>query len=414
MANEIQLIHDDGAETVYAIVRDMLGNWWHVPATAAFGVFAAAQWAHYAITLTEVEAAASGNVAEQGTFPSTIPAGFYWLDVYVQAGANPAQTDFRVSSCLMYWNGAGGTLTPKVPATVATGDAADMLSLGILLSEICGIQAYGTCSFGGGEAGSASGACRFAGFYNGMPYFNTIITEGVLWWHSGTSQWRYSGALGENTNYFSYTPVNYELTYEAFVINGSVTGTCVFYLTPYIGATATPGSVILTDLFPGNLHAVAEDANVAKEASVGAIATILTGITSLAAWLRGLFRKDAINAAALSEINAIHDGGSAGTFSATTDSNEAIYDNLGPAALAALAAYNTTGVAKEASVGNIDSTGGTLSLAKAVEAIVAWSQGKCTYNAATGVATYYGQDGTTVILTTPLLGGGNRDKPTIN
>jgi hypothetical protein len=54
------------------------------------------------------------------------------------------------------------------------------------------------------------------------------------------------------------------------------------------------------------------------------IATILSGITSLAAWLRGMFRKDAMNAAAKVEINT---GG--GTYNETTDSLEANRDNIG-------------------------------------------------------------------------------------
>jgi len=195
VANEIQIIHDDGAETVYAIIRETAatGKWWHIPATAEFITFAAAQWAHYAITLTEVDAAASGNVAVQGTWPAALTtAGFYWLDVYVQAGANPAQIDNPAASYLMYWNGT--TLTPA-------GGAADVRQI----------------------EGSAPAA-----------------------------------------------------------------------------------------------------ADVAKESSVGAIATILAGITSLANWLRGLYRKDTINSTALSEINS---GG--GAYSATTDSNEALADKTG-------------------------------------------------------------------------------------
>jgi len=176
MANEIQLIHDDGAETVYAIVRDMAGNWYHGTNPEAFDD---ANWGDYDIALAEVHACTSGSVAVQATFPA-VAAGFYWLDVYVRAGATAAQTDWRAASYLMYWDG-----TTLLPA---------------------------------------------------------LAVEGV---------------------------------------------------------------------------------------------------------------------------------------------------------------------------GNIDSTGGTLSLAKAVEALMAWSNGKCVYNASTGVATYYGQDGTTVILTTPLTGGGNRGEPTI-
>jgi hypothetical protein len=177
MDNEIQIIHDDGAETLYAIVRDLVGNWYHGTNPEAFDD---ANWGDYDIALAEVHACAGGNVAVQGTFPA-VAAGFYWLDVYVQAGANPAQTDWRLASILYYWDGAALSPSDSV-----------------------------------------------AGF-----------------------------------------------------------------------------------------------------------------------------------------------------------------------------------------AGNVDSTGGSLTMAKAVEALVAWATGKCVYNAATGVASYYGQDGDTVIVLSPLLGGGNRDEPTI-
>ena len=52
-----------------------------------------------------------------------------------------------------------------------------------------------------------------------------------------------------------------------------------------------------------------------------AVKGILSGITSLAAWLRGLFRKDAMDATAKTEANT---GG--GTFDETTDSLQAIRD----------------------------------------------------------------------------------------
>jgi hypothetical protein len=52
---------------------------------------------------------------------------------------------------------------------------------------------------------------------------------------------------------------------------------------------------------------------------VSAIQTVLNGITSLAKWLRGLYRKDTMDATAKSEINY-----SGGTYNEATDSNEAI------------------------------------------------------------------------------------------
>lgn len=75
------------------------------------------------------------------------------------------------------------------------------------------------------------------------------------------------------------------------------------------------------------------------DATVGsrAAATIFTGITSLTNWLRGMFRKDAMDAAAKAEVNL---GG--GTYNETTDSNEAIRDALVSAALFPAGAINFT------------------------------------------------------------------------
>ena len=66
---------------------------------------------------------------------------------------------------------------------------------------------------------------------------------------------------------------------------------------------------------------VASVSSVPDSAGVTTLLGQLTGITVLANWLRGLFRKDAMNAAAKTEINS---GG--GTFDETTDSIQAIRD----------------------------------------------------------------------------------------
>lgn len=57
--------------------------------------------------------------------------------------------------------------------------------------------------------------------------------------------------------------------------------------------------------------------------------SVFTGITNLANWLRGLFRKDAMNVTAKAEINS---GG--GAFDELTDSLEAMRDNIGNAGAA--------------------------------------------------------------------------------
>ena len=61
--------------------------------------------------------------------------------------------------------------------------------------------------------------------------------------------------------------------------------------------------------------------NAAINTQIGTIATILSGITSLANWLRGIFNKRAMDATAQTEIRD-----TTGTFDPTTDSAEALRD----------------------------------------------------------------------------------------
>jgi len=62
---------------------------------------------------------------------------------------------------------------------------------------------------------------------------------------------------------------------------------------------------------------------------------------------------------------------------------------------------------------NVDSTGGQLSMAKALEVTVARCVGDLAYNASSGVVTFYGRDGATTVATVKLTGGGNRTESAI-
>jgi len=109
MANEIQYLHDDAAETVYCVIRDPWGEFFDAATDLEFETFAVADWPDYAIALAEVDAAAAGNVMLQGTFPAGIAAGFYRVDFFVRGGASPARTDLSLGGSLVHWDSA--TLT---------------------------------------------------------------------------------------------------------------------------------------------------------------------------------------------------------------------------------------------------------------------------------------------------------------
>jgi len=386
MANEIQLIHDDGAETVYAIVRDTAGNWYHGTNPEAFDD---ANWGDYDIALAEVHAAASGNVAVQATFPA-VAAGFYWLDVYVQAGANPAQTDFRVCSYLMYWNA-----TALVPA----GGAADVRQIDAseeaaanVASANASMNPVGNHYVWIGDSGTSSCATLACYLLNGVTpaslpvagdtllvddatdgYLGNpiagVLEDGVLVTFVGESYNRGTvgagatfndssvnsgGTVGDGATFNDSSENSGGTVGDGATFNGSscssngTVGDGAVLNTTHAQAGTFSGSVLMlracnisgatiagpisyaydtqaatAGTVDARLAAYDSNGGVAKQASVGAIATILAGITSLAHWLRGLYNKRAMNSEALTEIQ-----NTTGTFDPTTDSVEALADNV--------------------------------------------------------------------------------------
>jgi hypothetical protein len=62
---------------------------------------------------------------------------------------------------------------------------------------------------------------------------------------------------------------------------------------------------------------------------------------------------------------------------------------------------------------NVDSTGGQLTLAKALEVIAARCVGNLAYDGDSGEVTFYGRDGQTPVASVKLTGGGNRTQSEI-
>jgi hypothetical protein len=102
MANEIHANSASGG-TLYAVIRNNAGQAWR----AAGQVFEG--WgtdghaaADYAIGLTDK----SGS-RHVGDFDPNIPAGDYSIQVFVQAGGAPADTDTLIGSQEFVWTGDG-------------------------------------------------------------------------------------------------------------------------------------------------------------------------------------------------------------------------------------------------------------------------------------------------------------------
>jgi hypothetical protein len=114
MANEIQTDYASG-NTLYAVIRNVSGDVWYVTGE----VFEA--WGtdgrdadNYDITLTDK----SGS-RYVGDFDGNIPAGRYSIQIFLQAGASPADGDTLISSDAILWSGSGKVTADKLLANKA-------------------------------------------------------------------------------------------------------------------------------------------------------------------------------------------------------------------------------------------------------------------------------------------------------
>ena len=101
MAKEIQLAHGVTGRTLYAVVRDTVGQVWN---GSAFETYAGGNWTTYAVTMAE-ETTGGSSGYYRGTFP-TVAAGVYSVEVRWRAGGSPALTDSVVGTGRLEWDGS--------------------------------------------------------------------------------------------------------------------------------------------------------------------------------------------------------------------------------------------------------------------------------------------------------------------
>jgi hypothetical protein len=114
MANEIQIDYASG-NTLYAVVRNGAGEVWYV-AGQVFESWGAGghDMDDYDISLTDKD----GSLYV-GNFDANIPAGRYSVQVFLQAGANPADSDSLIGSSKIVWSGVGEVTADKLLANKA-------------------------------------------------------------------------------------------------------------------------------------------------------------------------------------------------------------------------------------------------------------------------------------------------------
>jgi hypothetical protein len=114
MANEIHVDYTSG-NTLYAVVRNTAGKVWYAGGQVfeSWGTGSRAA-DDYDISLTDK----SGN-RYVGSFDSNIPAGRYSIQIFLQAGVNPADSDNLVGGGEIIWSGVGEVTSDKLLANKA-------------------------------------------------------------------------------------------------------------------------------------------------------------------------------------------------------------------------------------------------------------------------------------------------------
>ena len=121
MANEIQADYPSGG-LLYAVIRNRQGQTWYPPGKTfeswGSGGHSAAD---YPIILTD-----KGGSRHIGDFDVNIPTGAYWIQIFVQAGGSPADTDSLVCSRDFFWTGVGELTATKILINKSVQDKATL------------------------------------------------------------------------------------------------------------------------------------------------------------------------------------------------------------------------------------------------------------------------------------------------
>lgn len=114
MANEIHVDYASG-NTLYAIVRNAVGEVWHVGGQV-FEVWGTGNHTadDYDISLTD-----KGGHRYVGHFDGNIPSGRYSIQIFLQDDDNPADSDNLVGGGEIVWSGVGEVTSDKLLANKA-------------------------------------------------------------------------------------------------------------------------------------------------------------------------------------------------------------------------------------------------------------------------------------------------------
>jgi hypothetical protein len=113
MSNEIHIDYTSGS-TLYAVVRNGAGKVWYAGGQVFESWGTGNRTANdYYISLTD-----KGGSRYVGDFDGNIPAGRYSIQAFLQAGANPSDSDNLVGCDKIIWSGTGEVTCDKLLAII--------------------------------------------------------------------------------------------------------------------------------------------------------------------------------------------------------------------------------------------------------------------------------------------------------
>ncbi len=122
-ADEIQVTYTSD-NTLYFRVRNSACQVWNTSGTPAFEAWSDGNVTDYDVTLTD---GSGGHY--RGTFPATVSAGRYSVEVFLQIGATAAVTDVVLGPGEMVWNGSAEVFVidsdGKITSDVSAADVVD-------------------------------------------------------------------------------------------------------------------------------------------------------------------------------------------------------------------------------------------------------------------------------------------------
>ena len=185
MANEIQISYVP-AKTVYAVIRNSVGQVWN---SATFEAYNSSNYANYVVQMTE-QGTASGFYC--GTFPPAISAGIYGVAIHNQSGGSPVETDAPIGGGDLQWNGTiviplsnlatSGQVASNGPVKIYRGE--QVLNFPFYLkSSADHITPFvsGICSGQISRDGGAFTALQSGGFTEiGLGFYRVPLTSGDI------------------------------------------------------------------------------------------------------------------------------------------------------------------------------------------------------------------------------------------